>query len=171
MHHAIWGQIDGLKRAEIHQGYLLVVCPVFCILTAAPTKGAVEKELRACIPHQAISSQVKVTYHIEFSNRVWIVGERRQNDDNLLHKTGGRGRRAGAAAAASAKDNTDSQSQTSPNKPKRVRASEAETAAEDVAREVADVEAFTEATPPRLPDGLWERRLNKSNAKITQLEK
>ena len=64
-----------------------MVCPVFCILTAAPTKGAVEKELRACIPHQAISCQVKVTCRIEFSNRVWIVGERRQNDDNLLHKT------------------------------------------------------------------------------------
>jgi hypothetical protein len=87
LHHAIWGQIDGLKRAEIHQGYLLVVCPVFWILTAAPTKGAVEKELRACIPHQAISCQVKVTCRIEFSNRVWIVGVRRQNDDNLLHKT------------------------------------------------------------------------------------
>jgi hypothetical protein len=87
LHHAIWGQIDGLKRAEIHQGYLLVVCPVFWTLTAAPTKGAVEKELRACIPHQAISSQVKVTYHIKFSNKVQIVGERRQIDDKLLHKT------------------------------------------------------------------------------------
>ena len=64
-----------------------MVCRVFWTLTAATTKGAVEKKLRACIPHQAISSQVKVTIHIEFSSslRVGIVGERRQNDDNLLH--------------------------------------------------------------------------------------
>ncbi len=46
MHDAIWGQIDGFKRAEIHQEYLVVVCRVFRTLTAATTKGAVEKELR-----------------------------------------------------------------------------------------------------------------------------
>jgi len=68
------------------QGHLLVVCWVFWTLAAPSTKGAVEKELWQCIPHQSISSQIKVTYNIEFSNRIRIVGERRQQDNNLLHK-------------------------------------------------------------------------------------
>jgi hypothetical protein len=87
LHDAIWGQIDGLKRAEIHQRHLLVIGRVFWTLAAATAKGAVEEELRSCIPNQAIPIQIKVTHHIEFSNRIRIVGERRQNDDNLLHKT------------------------------------------------------------------------------------
>jgi hypothetical protein len=65
---------------------LLSILGVFWTLAAPSTKGAVEKELWQCIPHQSISSQIKVTNNIEFSNRIRIVGERRQQDNNLLHK-------------------------------------------------------------------------------------
>ena len=59
----------------------------FWTLAAATAKGAVEEELRSCIPNQAIPIQIKVTHHIEFRNRIGIVGERCQNDDNLLRQT------------------------------------------------------------------------------------
>ena len=47
---------------------------------------AVGKELWYFMPYQTISSQIKVTYNIKFSNRIRIVGERLQQEDNLLHK-------------------------------------------------------------------------------------
>jgi hypothetical protein len=50
LHDTVWGQLNGLKRAEIHQGHLLVRVQVPEDLGACGTQGTVEKELRACIP-------------------------------------------------------------------------------------------------------------------------
>ena len=80
-------------------------------------------------------------------------------------------RRAPAAAAASAKD-APAKEAPSPNKGpgKRVRQNEAETAAKDASKEAADLEDATE-TSHQLPQGLLQRRLNKSIDTITQLER
>ncbi len=45
------------------------------------------KKSCGCAYHTSPFPVIKITYNIEFSNRIWMVGERRQNDDNLLHKT------------------------------------------------------------------------------------
>ena len=75
--------------------------------------------------------------------------------------SGGRGRR-GTAAAAPGKE-APAKAAPSPGK-KRVRSNEAETAAEDVAKEVADIDESTEPQAPKhLPEALLERRLSKSN--------
>ena len=87
----------------------------------------------------------------------------------LCAMSGGRGRR-GAAAAAPGKE-APAKEAPSPGK-KRVRSNEAETAAEDVAKEVADIEESTDPqTPKHLPAGLLERRLSMSNDTIKKLEK
>ena len=86
--------------------------------------------------------------------------------------SGGRGRRSGAAAA-SAKDAPTKEAPSPTKAPaKRIRTNEAETAAEDVAKEVADIEESTDPqTPKHLPAGLLERRLSMSNDTIKKLEK
>ena len=82
--------------------------------------------------------------------------------------SGGRGRR-GTAAAAHGKE-APAKEAPSPGK-KRVRSNEAETAAEDVAKEVADIEESTDPQAPKhLPEALLERRLSKSNDTIKKLE-
>ena len=87
----------------------------------------------------------------------------------LCAMSGGRGRR-GTAAAAPGKD-APAKEAASPGR-KRIRSNEAETAAEDVAKEVADIEESTDPqTPKHLPAGLLERRLSMSNDTIKKLEK
>ncbi len=72
LHDTVLRQLNGLKRAEIHQGYLLVHSSV--PLGACGTQGAVEEELRARIPHQAVPLQAKIGLDIERFHRVRIVG-------------------------------------------------------------------------------------------------
>ena len=87
----------------------------------------------------------------------------------LCAMSGGRGRR-GTAAAAPGKD-APAKEAPSPGR-KRIRSNEAETAAEDVAKEVADIEESTDPQAPKhLPAGLLERRLSMSNDTIKKLEK
>ena len=57
---AVWRPVNGLKRAEINQGHLLVLTTVHSRLEACWTQGAVEEELRARIPHQAVPRQVEI---------------------------------------------------------------------------------------------------------------
>ena len=78
----------------------------------------------------------------------------------MKRSSGGR-----APAAAAAKETE------SPTEQKRRRPSEAETAAQDAAKEVADIEESTEAQSATLPAVLLERRLSKSTDTIKQLEK
>ena len=82
-------------------------------------------------------------------------------------------RRAPPAAAAPAKE-APAKEAPSPSKGpgKRVRSSEAETAAADAAAEAADIEDSTDmqASSQHLPPALLERRLSKSNDTIKKLE-
>ena len=84
--------------------------------------------------------------------------------------SGGRVRRSGAAAAP-AKD-APTKEAPSPNKApgKRIRPSEAETAADDAARDAADLEDATETSHKLPPQGLLQRRLDKSKESIQQLQ-
>jgi hypothetical protein len=70
-------QLNGLKRAEIiceiHEGHLLVKTAVHDPLGACRTKGAVEKELRARIPHQAAPLQVEICLDFKLFHRLRIV--------------------------------------------------------------------------------------------------
>ncbi len=61
---------NGLKRAEIHQGHLLVRGTVHRRLEACQTQGAVEEELRARIPHQAVPRQVEIGLEVERFHRI-----------------------------------------------------------------------------------------------------
>ncbi len=65
------GQIDRLKRAEIHQGHLFVRTAV--PLGACQAQCTVEEKLRARIPYQAIPLNVKVCLDVERLYLVWIV--------------------------------------------------------------------------------------------------
>ena len=86
----------------------------------------------------------------------------------LCAMSGGRGRR-GTAAAAPGKD-APAKEAPSPGR-KRIRSNEAETAAEDVAKEVADIEESTDPQAPKhLPEALLQRRLDKSKESIQQLQ-
>ncbi len=49
LHDTVWSQSDGLKRAEVHEGYLRST--VQGLLGAYGTQGTVEEELRTLIPH------------------------------------------------------------------------------------------------------------------------
>ena len=53
LHDTVWSQSDGLERAEVHEGYLLVGSTVQELLGACGTlaQGTVEEEVRTCIPH------------------------------------------------------------------------------------------------------------------------
>ncbi len=53
----VQSQIDGLKRAEVHQGNLLVGITVQCPLGTCGTQGTLEEGLRTHIVHQAAASQ------------------------------------------------------------------------------------------------------------------
>jgi len=53
----------------------------------------------------------------------------------------------------------------------RQQMNEVEAAASDAAREIADLAESTEPTPTRLPDGLLQRRLEKSITEIEKLQK
>ncbi len=56
LHNAVRGQVNGLKRAEIHQGHLLVRTTVQCVLrsiTLLPHVHAFDIALLNC-PHQAL---------------------------------------------------------------------------------------------------------------------
>jgi hypothetical protein len=85
LHDTVRRQLNGLKRAEIHQGYLLVCSSV--PLGACRTQGAVEEELRARIPHQAVPLQVKIGLDVERFHRVRIVGVGRQYHHAVLFTT------------------------------------------------------------------------------------
>ena len=85
LHDTVRRQLNGLKRAEIHQGYLLVHSSV--PLGACRTQGAVEEELRARIPHQAVPLQGKIGLDVERFHRVWIVGVGRQYHHAVLFTT------------------------------------------------------------------------------------
>jgi hypothetical protein len=68
LHDTVWSQIDGLKRAEVHQGHLIegiVGITVPSLLGACGTQGTVEKELRMHIPHEAVPLQVKISLYVE----------------------------------------------------------------------------------------------------------
>ena len=85
LHDTVWGQLNGLKCAEVHQGHLLVrVTEPF---EACGTQGTVEKELRACIPHQTVPLQVKIGLDIEGFHRVRVVGEGRKYHHAILSIT------------------------------------------------------------------------------------
>ena len=88
----------------------------------------------------------------------------------LCAMSAGRGRRAVAKEVP--KEGASAKEAPSPGRApaKRVRPNEAETAAEDASKEAADLEDATE-TSHQLPQGLLQRRLNKSNDTIQQLEK
>jgi hypothetical protein len=75
LHDTVWRPLNGLKRAEIHQGHLLVSTAV--PIVACRTQGAVEEELRAHIPHQTVPLQVEIGLDVERFHRVRIVGEGR----------------------------------------------------------------------------------------------
>ena len=84
--------------------------------------------------------------------------------------SGGRGRRS-VAAAAPAKDAPTKEAPSPTKAPaKRIRTNEAETAAEDAARDAADLEAATETSHKLPPQGLLQRRLDKSKESIQQLQ-
>ncbi len=51
LHDTVWSRSDGLKRAEVHEEYLLVGSTVQGLLGACGTQGTVEEELWTCIPH------------------------------------------------------------------------------------------------------------------------
>jgi hypothetical protein len=72
LHDTVWHQLNGLKRAEIHQRRLLVSTSV--PLGACRTQGAVEEELRERIPHQTVPLQVEIGLDVERFHRVRIVG-------------------------------------------------------------------------------------------------
>jgi hypothetical protein len=82
LHATVWSQLDELKRAEIHQGYLLS--------TTVPhdtcgTQRSVEEELMACKP-QDIPLQVKVGLDVTVEGLHWIriVEVGNQYDHTLL---------------------------------------------------------------------------------------
>jgi hypothetical protein len=56
LHDAVWSQINGLKRAEVHEGRLLVGSTEPGPLVTCGTQGTVQEELSMCIPHQAVLS-------------------------------------------------------------------------------------------------------------------
>ena len=85
LHDTVRRQLNGLKRAEIHQGYLLVCSSV--PLGACRTQGAVEEELRVRIPHQAVPRQVKIGLDVELFHWIRIVGVGREYDDAILLTT------------------------------------------------------------------------------------
>ena len=87
LHDAVWGQVNGLKRAEINQGHLLVRTTVHRRLEACRTQGAVEEELRARIPHQAVPRQVEIGLDVELFHWIRIVGVGREYDDAILLTT------------------------------------------------------------------------------------
>ena len=59
LHDTVWGQINGLKCAEIHEGDLLVNTAEPFPLSSRGTQGTVEEELLASIPHQTIPLHVE----------------------------------------------------------------------------------------------------------------
>ncbi len=65
LHDAVWSQIDELKRVEVHEGNLLVVCTVPWPLGACGTQCTVEEELRTRILHQVVPLQVKISCDVE----------------------------------------------------------------------------------------------------------
>ncbi len=65
LHDTVQSQSDGLKRAEVHEGHLLVGSTVPGLLGTCGTQGTVEKELRTRIPHQAVPLQVKIGLDVE----------------------------------------------------------------------------------------------------------
>ena len=85
LHDTVRRQLNGLKRAEIHQGYLLVCSSV--PPGACRTQGAVEEELRARIPHQAVPLQAKIGLDVERLHLVRIVGVGRQYHHAVLFTT------------------------------------------------------------------------------------
>jgi hypothetical protein len=54
-------------------------------LEACRTQDAVEEELRARIPHQAVPHQVEIGLDIERFYRIRIVGVGREYDDAVAH--------------------------------------------------------------------------------------
>ena len=76
LHDDVWGQVNGLKRAEVHRR-----------LEACRTQGAVEEELRARIPHQAVPRQVEIGLDVELFHWIRIVGVGREYDDAILLTT------------------------------------------------------------------------------------
>ena len=59
LHDAVWIQVDGLKRAELHEGHLLVRSTVPCPLG---TQGTVEEELSMSISNQAAPCKSKSVF-------------------------------------------------------------------------------------------------------------
>jgi hypothetical protein len=84
LHDAVWGQVNGLKRAEIHHGQLLLRTTVHRCLEAYRTQGAVEEELRARIPHQAATRQVEIGFDVELFHQIRIVGVWREYESVRL---------------------------------------------------------------------------------------
>ncbi len=84
LHDTVWGQLNGLKCAEVHQGHLLgrvtvthalmltVTLTVTEPLGACGKQGTVEKELMACIPHQTVPLQVKIGLDMERLHRAQV---------------------------------------------------------------------------------------------------
>jgi hypothetical protein len=70
----VQSQIDGLKRAKVHEGHLLVRSTVQCPLGTCGTQGTVEDVLKTRIPHQAVPLQVKFGFDVQWFHRVWVVG-------------------------------------------------------------------------------------------------
>ncbi len=85
LHDTVRRQLNGLKRAEIHQGYLLVHSSF--PLGACRAQGAFEEELRARIPHQAVPLQAKIGLDVERLHLVRIVGVGRQYHHAFLFTT------------------------------------------------------------------------------------
>ena len=80
--------------------------------------------------------------------------------------------RRGCSAGAPAKDPPAKEAPPAKEGNKRVRPSEAETAAADAAAEAADIEDSTEPQASQnLPQALLERRLSRSKDKVSQLER
>jgi hypothetical protein len=66
------------------QGHLLVPTTVHGCLKACQTQGAVEEELRARIPHQAVPRQVEIGLDVELFHWIRIVGEGSEYGDAVL---------------------------------------------------------------------------------------
>ena len=88
----------------------------------------------------------------------------------LCAMSGGRGKRTGAVAKEGAGASAKEAASPGRASAKRVRPSEAETAAEDAARDAADLEDATETSHKLPPQGLLQRRLDKSKESIQQLQ-
>jgi hypothetical protein len=72
LHDTVWRQLNVLKRAEIHQGCLLVCSSV--PLGACRTQGAVEEELRARIQHKTVPLQVEIGLALKDSTEFRLLG-------------------------------------------------------------------------------------------------